>query len=119
MPFIRWIIELCAAYRAAGLVGTTIFRLKTGLTLKLQNGSLAYIAEISYALYVLHPAFVIAGRQVCESKGQDEAKRAFAVFDDRAAGTQPAICSQRWITRGKRYTSGRALDLRLAGSTAS
>lgn len=42
-------------YLAASLVGSTLYQQDTKLSHVLKNSVLAYIAEISYALYVIHP----------------------------------------------------------------
>jgi peptidoglycan/LPS O-acetylase OafA/YrhL len=42
-------------YLAAALVGTTVFQAESWLARRMLDSSLAYCAEISYALYVVHP----------------------------------------------------------------
>jgi len=49
------ITNYCRPYIAAALVGSTIYRREDTLQRFLQGRVLSYLAEISYALYVVHP----------------------------------------------------------------
>ena len=91
-------------YLAAGLVGTTIFQADHRLTRRLQVASLAYIAEISYALYVIHP-LTYHGWLGSGTKLVKYCKRPLSfALSFALAHISTRYYESRWIAWGKRHT---------------
>jgi peptidoglycan/LPS O-acetylase OafA/YrhL len=90
-------------YLAAGLVGTTIFQTNRFLTRRLQVASLAYIGEISYALYVIHP-LTCHGWLGSGSKLVKYCKRPLSfALSFGLAHISTRYYERRWIAFGKRH----------------
>lgn len=103
-------------YVAALLVGTTLFSAPTQLGRALKSRFLAYIATISYALYVIHPFFThtwlfTGDRLVKYAKRPLLFAATFAL-----AHFSTFYYEERWIALAKRLTGSRR-DL-LAAKTA-
>lgn len=91
-------------YLAAGLVGTTIFQLDGRLTRWLQTAILAYIAEISYALYVIHP-LTYYGWLGSGGNLTKYGKRPLSfALSFGLAHLSTRYYENRWIAWGKRHT---------------
>jgi peptidoglycan/LPS O-acetylase OafA/YrhL len=106
-------------YLAAGLVGTTIFQTDRRLTQRLQAASLAYIAEISYALYMVHPltayGWLGAGSELVKYS-----KRPLSfVLSFGMAHLSTRYYESRWIAWGKRQIVRGPARVPLAGSETS
>jgi peptidoglycan/LPS O-acetylase OafA/YrhL len=90
-------------YLAASLVGTTIYQSDRGLTRMLQTRGLAYVGEISYALYIIHPlcasGWLGAGRPLIKY-----AKRPLSFgLTFGLAHLSTRYYESRWIALGKRH----------------
>jgi peptidoglycan/LPS O-acetylase OafA/YrhL len=106
-------------YFAAGLVGYDDFSNRPGITLKLQTGGLAYIAEISYALYVIHP-LTCHGWLGSGSNLVKYSKRPLSIAISFAlAHLSTRYFESRWIAWGKRHTEDSSRGLPLIASAAS
>ncbi len=95
-------------YLAAALVGTTIFQTNRQLTRRLQAAGLAYIGEISYALYVIHPlacyGWLGSGTRIAKY-----CKRPLSfALSFGLAHLSTRYYESRWIAWGKRRTARRA-----------
>jgi len=91
-------------YLAAALVGVTIFQTERRLTRALHAATLAYIAEISYALYVIHP-LTCYGWLESGSKLVKYSKRPISfVLSFGLAHLSTRYYESRWIAWGKRHT---------------
>jgi peptidoglycan/LPS O-acetylase OafA/YrhL len=91
-------------YLAAGLVGATIFQREGQLTWWLQASGLAYIADISYALYVIHP-LTQYGWLGSGSKLAKYSKRPLSfALSFGLAHLSTRYYESRWIAWGKRRT---------------
>lgn len=92
-------------YIAAALVGSTIYQPETHLYRFLKTRSLAYIAQISYALYVIHPlteyGWLGSGDVLVKY-----AKRPLSfLLTFGLAHLSTFYYENRWIEWGKRWTS--------------
>lgn len=92
-------------YLAATLVGATIVQSERRLTRWLQTAWLAYVAEISYALYVIHP-LTCAGWLGSGGKIAKYAKRPISfALTFGLAHLSTRYYESRWIAWGKRMIS--------------
>lgn len=98
-------------YIAACLVGCTLVRERGSLSLVLASRPLRYLAEISYALYVLHPA-TVQGWLGDGSTLVKYAKRPFCIaLAFFGAHFSTKYYEHRWIRWGKKWSQWFALPL--------
>lgn len=91
-------------YFAAALVGSTVFQGETWLARRMLNSFLGYCAEISYALYVIHP-LTYHGWMGQGSTVVRFIKRPFSfALAFGGAHLSTRYYESRWIAWGKRHT---------------
>jgi len=95
--------EYFRPYLAAALVGTTLLQQQDGRFMKLLlHSTLAYVGEISYALYVIHP-FTMFGWMGNGSKFIKYAKRPLSFgLSFLGAHISTRQYEKRWISFGKK-----------------
>jgi len=102
-PYAGWLSYL-RPYLAAALIGSTLFVSNTPLNRALCQRWLAYLAEISYSLYVLH-LFAMTGWFDPASKLLKYARRPIGIaLTFLLAHCSTRFYESRWIALGKRLT---------------
>ncbi len=105
-------------YTAALLVGSTIYGTSPSLMALLESRFFAYIAKVSFALYVIHHIFMYTWLGMADDKLVKYAKRPLLFAATFAlAHVSTFHFEQRWIDLGKRL-SARWLARRVAAPTA-